>query len=130
MSFFLKKYAGYTEEEICDYIENYGVDWVYRAYKHAKDFEYRDRLWDLQVIQVAQTPQSKKGAKALEAYIKKLYTMLESQVPWRKKEIVKSKRTKSKPEPKVVIEGTGLPKEVLDFFSDIEDSGVTVEKHK
>lgn len=131
------------EDEICRNIELYDLDWVYDAYKFIMESKYDDRTWDTTHIVMARTPQSKEGVKAMQNYMKSVDKYLERQlIPWRKKSnysksasnndgergFSDSNRPKSKNpvESKVILEGA-MPKDVMDFFSNID---VAVEKRK
>jgi hypothetical protein len=126
----LKRHFNYTEEEICNNIELYGMDWVYSAYKVAKEQEYTDRVWNLNVSQTIQSPQTKEGARKLQSYVKKLYSAAESQVPWivDKREASKKAKVSSRDleirqratrplDSKVILEGVeGMPEDAKQLF--------------
>lgn len=133
MSFYLRQMYGYTEQEILGNIEIYGVDWVYSAYKTAREEEYLNRIWALNCSLAAQTPQSKKGASQSNKHVKNMYSFADSYVPWMaEKKSVAAKETirrrmESPPRSKVIASGE-LPPDAQAFFESLKGK-VETEQH-
>ena len=77
---------GWTPRQVVEQIEEYGEEWLIAMVRHIISDKVEDRRWLVAVAPLSRTPDSKKGARALQRYGRTLHSSLDNLVPWRKKE--------------------------------------------
>lgn len=107
----------YTDKDIVDHIGQYGSEWATDAYKLIMEDEFVDKTIMLAIVQAARTPQTKKGGRVMQKYVKSLRRELSlALTPWRYKGEVSDSikdRLSRPPEPVVIAEGPGPDTEWL-----------------
>ena len=77
---------GWTDDIALRELKRLGGGWFLDTYQIIVDEKFDDRHWLMLVAPLARTPGSKKGARSVSRYSKKLKKFLEEGRPWVKEE--------------------------------------------